>query len=151
MTGMTNAERGPWLRPGLVARLKDLHSQRLAFRRIAEILSVEYSHEFTRNSIIGKSRRLGLPHCQKPPKVTPKPRKRRTQMRPPKPRVEPSPPIAPVAINGRLSLLDLTDDVCHWPYGDHPNVTYCGEPVFRRLYCSGHCEIAYTTTRERYS
>jgi hypothetical protein len=145
-----NAERGPWLKPGLEQRLIALHAERLSYREIAEILSMEVHHPITRNAIIGKVHRLGLEYREKPPKVTPKPRKRRAQMRPPKPRPEPIPPPQIVPIEN-VTLFDLNDDVCHWPYGEHPAILFCGRPVYLRSYCADHYDQAYVVPKARWA
>ncbi len=49
--------------------------------------------------------------------------------------------------DGSITILDLTEDRCHWPYGDPqtPTFRYCGETVKEehRVYCPAHHAMAY--------
>ncbi len=60
---------------------------------------------------------------------------------PPQRLAELSPP------DGSITILDLTEDRCHWPYGDPqtPAFRYCGEAIKgeHRVYCSAHHAMAY--------
>ena len=76
-----NADRGPWLTPGIIDRLTEIHAEELPYRDVARILSREYNVRITRNAIIGKSYRLNLPHRYKRRLVIRKPRKPRKRVR----------------------------------------------------------------------
>ncbi len=60
---------------------------------------------------------------------------------PPRKLVEPPSP------QGSITILDLTEDKCHWPYGDPqtPAFRYCGMAVREehRVYCPAHHAMAY--------
>lgn len=111
----------------------------------------------TRNAVIGKVHRLGLP----PRAPTPK-----RQARPSKPRtriifgnirswkaIDPTP--EPVAIDDaaiphsqRRTLMELTPATCRWPIGQGADVFFCGGGVEEdRPYCSPHCARAYQSGR----
>jgi hypothetical protein len=69
---------------------------------------------------------------------------------------DPVPPTAPSLVpdappEGALLITDLHDGCCHWPFGDHPNIHYCGKPVAYRLYCFEHCERSYITPSKRWA
>ena len=48
-------------RPGLDARLKELHLRGDSFKLIADALSIEFATAITRNACIGRAQRLKLP------------------------------------------------------------------------------------------
>jgi hypothetical protein len=41
-----------------------------------------------------------------------------------------------------IDLLELNDKVCRWPTGSHKEITFCGCPVARGVYCEYHAAIA---------
>lgn len=114
----------------------------------------------TRNAIIGKAHRLGLPARPSPVKITealdavldtvvaavegaiegitaaPPPRAVPKRPRPPAKPAKPA----------KTSLLDLSEKVCKWPIG-HPGETdfhFCGKAAQTGFpYCTEHCAIAY--------
>jgi hypothetical protein len=152
MTGC-DAPFGPWgTTPGLTARLKELHAapQMYSNTEIARMLSREFEIAVTRNAVIGKIARLGLAQRygaskgggSKPGRVPPRPR--------PKPvKSIPAPPRAPAAVRARrirsgiLSLLELRDDDCHWPFGEGPYL-FCGRAcVSEQSYCAEHLRMAH--------
>lgn len=78
----------------------------------------------TKNAVVGKVHRLGLPQRQSPIR----------QAKPKEP-------------EGEVIKLDaLNIGMCSWPYG-HPGTSefrFCGSPIVPgRSYCADHCEIAY--------
>jgi GcrA cell cycle regulator len=111
----------------------------------------------SRNGVIGKVHRLGL--TKRVNRTTerrePKPRKRKTTRLIAKPnrrdRLSDSlatPLIDNLAIPDaqRLSLLQLTEDSCHWPVGDpdKPGFFFCGGNADGHSpYCAAHTAIAY--------
>lgn len=59
----------------------------------------------------------------------------------PKPKPIPSQPLPePVSLN--LSMMELNDTVCRWPYGDR-DYTFCGQPA-DKVYCSFHEKLGHT-------
>jgi GcrA cell cycle regulator len=80
----------------------------------------------TRNAVIGKVHRLGLSgRAKSPSSSVPRPRK---------------------------TLLELTEDTCHWPVGDpgSPDFFFCGgESNEGSPYCNYHSRVAYQPASER--
>lgn len=121
-------------------------------RQIAERIGV------SRNSVIGKAKRLGI---ELPNKVTRAPRvpgmptgsiaskilhgikRQRREAANPKIKAEPflcqgAADIEPLNID----IMALTAATCKWPYGDNPPFVFCGHPVSAGSYCQGHHRIS---------
>ncbi len=102
----------------------------------------------TKNAVVGKVHRLGLPKRQSPINATPRaPRvaKLRPEIRIPSMVV---PPRADM-----VKMEDLTSGMCNWPEGEpgSEDLRFCGQPsVEGKPYCAGHCARAYVkSTRDR--
>ena len=123
----------------------------------AGAISVMFLGKFTRNAVIGKVHRMDLPTRTTLRRTSPsdrRPRPKRTRqprnvaMAKPTPRSKPmQPEAAPPPTALMLSLLDMEDHNCHWPFGD-PAVSdtfgYCGVDVpDGKSYCAYHQAIAY--------
>jgi len=103
---------GEWT-PERTAALIALWSQDLSTSEIGRRLGI------TKNSVIGKVHRLGLP-------------KRRVTVRP-EPEEEPS----------VVRMDTLKAGMCSWPIGE-PGFQFCGAPVIPgKPYCAAHCRVAY--------
>ncbi len=150
-----------------VEQLKKLWESGLSASQIAAELG-----NITRNAVIGKVHRLGLSgRAKSPSSAAPRQRKVRApqhMMRISRPMargntalahafdVEAEPdPIAfdnVVPINQRRTLLELTEDTCHWPVGD-PGSTeffFCGGKALGGLpYCAHHSRVAYQPAGDR--
>ncbi len=150
-----------------VEQLKKLWESGLSASQIAAELG-----NITRNAVIGKVHRLGLSgRAKSPSSAAPRQRKVRpaqNMMRISRPmsrgntalahvfEVESEPdPIAfdnVVPMSQRRTLLELTEDTCHWPIGD-PSSTeffFCGGKAIASLpYCAHHSRIAYQPASER--
>jgi hypothetical protein len=132
--------------PKIDERMRELHALKLSFTEISARLNADFGLSTTRNACIGRGRRLGLPLRAHPPPRTkipklPKPRVRKKQQRKP-----PTPVLsdAPAIIPGRLDMLQLTAETCHWPTGNKAPYSFCGEPVYDdRPYCKEHCRVSY--------
>jgi GcrA cell cycle regulator len=144
-----------------VELLKKLWTDGLSASQIAAELG-----GITRNAVIGKVHRLGLSGRAKSPASTaPRPRKTRSHshvLRVPRPvmrgntalahayeyDVEPEPELIDnvIPIGQRRTLLELTEETCHWPIGD-PGSTeffFCGGSSVSGLpYCAYHSRVAY--------
>ena len=123
--------------------LKQLWNQNLSAWVIAEQLGI------TKNAVIGKAHRLGLP-SHKP--VQRKPRKQAAApMWRPKPRTKRAK--AMVANGGEHKFLgrrleQLGPNDCRYPYGDRPPFVFCAVPVEAgQSYCSVHCEACFVRVR----
>jgi len=112
--------------------LKALWEEGLSISQIGERLGV------TRNAVAGKAHRLNLRKRQSP--IAKKPKKA----------VEPE---TPKDLPLRLALrgIQWSRSKCVWPSGDPKTVefSFCGEAIVPgKPYCSEHCELAYTTSRD---
>ena len=107
--------------------LKRLWAEGLSITRIGLEIGV------SRNAVVGKAHRMGLPRRQSPIARSDRPApapKRRT--------------LSPLAAQ------DWSRDKCRWPIGDPRahDFHFCGDPIEPgRPYCSAHCAMAYTTAR----
>ena len=57
-----------------------------------------------------------------------------------------------IPIGQRCSLMELTEQTCHWPIGDpgSSDFIFCGGNTVAGLpYCAYHCRIAYRAAAER--
>lgn len=150
-----------------VEMLKKLWEGGLSAGQIAAELG-----KVTRNAVIGKVHRLGLSGRVKfPSSATPRVRKARPaqqSVRESRRATRESKALAAaigvdlnpdifacepdVPMSQRLTLLQLKDDVCHWPIGD-PETSdffFCGGRSLASLpYCAGHARIAYQPAQDR--
>lgn len=142
-----------------VAELKRLWSAGLSASEVANSLG-----GLTRNAVIGKVHRLHLSGRKTTPNQGP-PRTRAPQPKPePMMKVRPKSrakiladvfarPVAPlvdlVPEGQRVSFIELTPALCHWPIGDpvESDFHFCGGSALPSLpYCASHCRIAYQPT-----
>jgi len=117
-----------------------IEAEGMTGRQACETMKFQFGLRFTRNSIIGRSHRLGLhfkrspgseKRTQKPPKMF-KPRKivKHTAVIIPLPRLN-------------IPMNDLNENTCRWPAGDAPPYNYCGKRRERGAFCSEHAALAY--------
>ena len=121
-------------------RIEQLQTLWGAGKTAAEIAK-ELGEGLTRNAVIGKAHRLGLSG-----RVTP------VQKKIDKPLPPESKDI--LAKNGGISLLELTEKTCRYPYGDprKPGFHFCGGHSLSGLpYCAEHAQIAYQTTARKFT
>jgi hypothetical protein len=126
--------------------------ENLTYREIAQRMTKQLGVRFTKNSCIGRGRRMGLP-----------PRRLRNgspDLQPAAPlhSVQAVAPIEPIEArrkpNGRdLTMLQLRDGVCHWPSDeDKPPYTYCGRRTqLGNSFCAAHSRIAYNAPRKTFA
>ena len=157
--------------PETVGRVKRLIlNDHLSASGVVRTLSGEFPG-LTRNAVLGKMHRLGLPGgsgiCVQPPNRRRKPRAPRPiSLKPTEParrvdqgvrrrsakrarrRVERDLP-APDMLG--LTVADLTPHTCRWPLGDPADLetfSYCGVwAEEKRSYCPHHCGLAYAPAR----
>jgi GcrA cell cycle regulator len=150
-----------------VEQLKKLWESGLSASQIAAELG-----NITRNAVIGKVHRLGLSgRAKSPSSAVPRPRKARpsqhmVRISRPMSRgntalahaFETEPEHDPVAydnvvpMNQRKTLLELSEDTCHWPVGDpgSPEFFFCGGKSLQGLpYCAHHSRVAYQPAVDR--
>lgn len=118
-----------------IAKLSKLWDAGLSASQIAEKLG----EGVTRNAVIGKAHRLGLASRPSPVKQdASKPAKAAKKAKSAKP--------------SKVTLLDLNDRMCKWPFG-HPgddDFHFCGKKAEPGLpYCIGHCGEAYQAQNPR--
>src|SRR5262249_20221234 len=138
-----------------IEQLKRLHAEGLS----CSLIAAELGGGLSRNSVIGKLRRIGIRRIK--PVVTnerPTPRSRRKPLRPiaglfpPKEcameQMQPSSPLndAEIPLTQRRTLVELGARDCRWSCGnpDASDFFFCGAPTVDDLpYCRDHCERAY--------
>jgi len=150
-----------------VEQLKKLWESGLSASQIAAELG-----NITRNAVIGKVHRLGLSgRAKTPSSAAPRQRKVRApqhMMRISRPMSRGNTALAqafeveveadPIAFDNvvpmgqRRTLLELTEETCHWPIGD-PGSTeffFCGGKSLGGLpYCAQHSRVAYQPASDR--
>jgi GcrA cell cycle regulator len=133
-----------WTEPA-IELLRALWAQNMPAIIIANALGC------SRNAVLGKAFRLNLPSHRAPVAA---PRRRA----PPKPVLKPvvpkvSAPIAPASKGAhlrRLTLMQLTELQCRWPYGDPRQTTFyfCGADAHKgAVYCPYHMAKAFNTRK----
>jgi GcrA cell cycle regulator len=142
-----------------VEQLQSLWADGLSCSRIARELG-----GMTRNAVIGKAHRLGLPtrprsggRARIAKRVNPYPKRVKRiveKQRSPceklwnagQPRLPKPVAIAPCQPPLMLGLMELTDESCRFPIGDpgQPDFGFCGhEPKAGSAYCAGHHRVCY--------
>ena len=123
--------------------------ENLTYREIAQRMTEQLGVRFTKNSCIGRGRRMGLP---------PRPlREHRSS-----PSIQPETAFAPIEPiearrkpNGRdLTMLQSRAGTCRWPSdGDRPPYTYCGKPVtdIGGSWCREHYGVVYQKPRKTWA
>lgn len=142
-----------------VADLKKLHAKRYSFSRIANELVATYGGHLSRCSISGKVWRAGLEARKLPqsPEQRQRSRERRINrangvnghnghvVKVTEQQIPPSQFDLEIPQDQRRhSVVDLTNDMCHWPVGDpgEPDFFFCGgegaDVSIGRPYCPVH-------------
>ena len=104
----------------------------------------------TKNAVVGKVHRLGLPKRQSP--INSSPRAPRAAKPAEPTRAAPPPPSVPLSAD-MVKMEELTSGMCNWPEGEPgaEDFRFCGQPsVEGKPYCAAHCARAYVkSTRDR--
>ncbi len=104
----------------------------------------------TKNAVVGKVHRLGLPKRQSPISSAPRAPRAAKPTEPPKPKVEEA-PLPDTA--DMVKMEELTSGMCNWPEGEPgtDDFRFCGQQVLEgKPYCAAHCARAYVkSTRDR--
>lgn len=146
-----------------VAQLKALYFDthiEWSFSQIAEKLGGGLS----RNAVIGKAHRLGLERrrtgakpgvnrnglARKPTPTAVNVQKINAARAAPEVKPEPF-VMACVEVEPlNISMMDLTDETCRYPFGDDPaTMTFCGLLPDGGPYCAGHARIAFQPRQTR--
>ena len=133
----------PWTIPGIELRLMQLHALKdddeLTMQQIADTINAEFGTTFTRNAIIGRSRRLLLP--KRPLPLPPKREKTPMQQ---EDHVEPQ--IPQHRLREGVTFFENTG--CKWPHGPllQRAELFCGKPIDREggSWCEEHHHKVYT-------
>ena len=100
--------------------LRELAGQNIFYGTIAKQMSTIYGVTFTKGSVIGMARRIGVP--RRPPAIKP--------------------------IINQITIYDLEWGMCKWPLGepyDRPPFMYCGRDTENsNSWCPVHCKKAFT-------
>ena len=131
--------------PAAIQLLLKLRRGGVAYRLIAELMTAQFGHAFTKNSCIGKAWSLQQPEK----KHKPKPHKKREAPVEKHVRVDAViPPEQQPRHPGKpITIYQLRNSDCRWPLGEptqRPPFLYCGEPAREgEPYCPGHRVKAY--------
>ena len=126
--------------------------ENLTYREIAERMTEALGKRFTKNSCIGRGRRMGLP--PRPPRDH-----RASPSLQPEAPAQAFVPIEPVEArvkrNGRdLTMIQLREGSCRWTSdGNRPPYTYCGKPVMEigGSWCAEHYRIVCQPARKTWA
>lgn len=142
-----------------VARLNMLWAEGVSCSGISNVLRAEFGVHFSRNAIIGKIHRLGLPGRATMPKEGAPRRSKlfpdrvfkpsKSTRKPPLDFSEYQSPTVEVVPLG-IKFMDVKDDQCRYVIGeaDGLNTLFCGNPVIGELsWCAGHCRICFDSAR----
>jgi GcrA cell cycle regulator len=148
--------------------LRELVARGMSYSEVADAINAKFGTCYTRNAAIGRGKRMGLGGPERPdrrPKPPPRskaPRLSKTGVKKSRQRraTEPSERgpqpdrTAPVKLRcvgvspRLLSLIDLEDGGCRYPYGgdkDGEAIAFCGHP---RLAGSSYCTPHFHLTRD---
>ena len=153
-----NEERGPWeTTPGLLERYLELQADEkcISYSVMATMLSDEFNIALTKNSLIGKGRRLGLKLRKSPNIKGRKPPHRRRFKVKPAPDAPLAPDLPPRNDGQPLTLYQLGSCDCRWPLGevsDRPPYLFCGQATeIGFSYCPKHHGISHSTPRKTWA
>lgn len=106
--------------------------------KIAVLMNLRFDASYSRNAIIGKVFRLGLQPSKQPTKRV------KIVRAPPAPKIHIPQPASPAEPEPLLiTLQELTDKTCKYPYGDFPPYLFCGHlPIGGQPYCFKHFNIS---------
>lgn len=138
-----------------VERLKANFAAGMSYAENAADINAKFRTNYSRNACIGKGKRVGLTAAYKPkPKATePKPAERNGHIVAPRRRRGPAERQAGIAephvkriadvVPLHISLNQLTDTTCRWPFGDAAPFTFCGcLAAAGRSYCLPHYRLS---------
>ena len=159
-----------WLEPR-VEMLKQLWAKGLSCSAIADRVNRKFGTAYTRNAVIGKVSRMGLPPRigkmrEDPTTTVRRMRNRKAAMTKAKTRVGnpavralfaadgfvPLPEEIVIPIAERKTIQTLGDRDCRWPIGDpqHSDFHFCGrKKVLGLSYCEVHARRAYRPPQAR--
>jgi GcrA cell cycle regulator len=150
--------------PAHSAALREYWARGMSYAEIADAINAKFGTCYSRNATIGRGKRMGLGTPNRPAlpprKKLPTPSKKRAEkmrksraaeLAEPPPVRERAAPVTLrcVGLSPRLvSLVDLENGDCHYPYGgdkDGEAILFCGHP---RLASSSYCKPHFYLTRD---
>jgi GcrA cell cycle regulator len=105
----------------------------------------------TRNAVIGKANRLGLPKRPSPIKTTVS-SKKVVVKKVPQENVVVDTEVLIKHKKGSFSILDIKENMCRYPIGDpkDENFHFCGKKALEdNPYCQAHSDIVYQQKKKR--
>ncbi|HJP69772.1 MAG TPA: GcrA family cell cycle regulator [Sphingomicrobium sp.] len=137
--------------------LKAALAAKMSFSQAAAELNAKHGTTYSRNATAGRANRLGLKSLC--PKSAGQPRRRRQRkgeataigiVERTRRKAEHQFKCEPMTglriadvVPLNISIYELTDQTCKWPYGDNPPFVYCGLPVFESCsYCADHVALS---------
>lgn len=137
-----------------VERFIELHGEGLSLSQLSLAMHDAFGVSYNRNACagqVGRLRALGKigPSKVKIVKRSPKPRMKVAVIpETPPPRETPAEPVqqesaqAPPSLD--LTIYDLLDHHCRYPYGDRPPFLYCGQNAVEGVaYCPHHSRLCF--------
>ncbi len=116
--------------------LEGLAKRGLSASLIARALNEKFGTSYTRDAVIGRMSRGLVPFVQPKLQFT----------APTLPTLPPMPNGSNIPRAQRRTLLQLTNGICKWPFGEpqSPDFFFCGgDAIEGKPYCVGHCQVAY--------
>lgn len=145
---------GPWS-VEVVETLRTMWADQATSSAIAVGIWDKHKAVVTRNAVIGKIHRLGMSRPKlstlaampKPARSNAGPLAQKINARKTESKIKPEPFVCQDAagiVPLNLSLNDLTDATCKWPYGEAAPYLFCGHQTkITTPYCPSHLALAY--------
>lgn len=144
--------------PHLIEQLKAHVESGLSSSQTARAMSRDNKLIVTRNMVLGKAKRLGIPFKHPSPKKdkpTPRPfllprsgaARTKGAPKPPKALPEDDGELLPLSDeNGKpFTVENSRSDHCRFPYGEvGADFRYCGRQAVKRRFCEAHAKIVFT-------
>jgi len=139
-----------WTEERIILLLKLDAENKLSRSQIANEMHRQTGSAFSRNAIIGKLARLGVPRKQRPEinmiLVRVRNARPKTISGPPKPLPQPA---IILQTSLMLSMDDLTPTTCRYPTSPSGlPIAFCGHEIARSSYCAAHYRICYNSPRD---
>lgn len=143
-----------------IDRMKALIAQKLSASQIAAALSKQSGETFSRNAIIGKARRLGIPLLGDRASGTVPTPKQKSKPKPvalvkiKAPTIAPpqTPTLSEVVANPKnVTILDIQRGECYWPTGHNGQTVFCGHLTGdkEKSWCPAHSKLGYAAPYAR--
>lgn len=128
------------------ALLRQVVAAGWSFSNAATKINAQFGTAYSRNACIGRAKRLGISGRKTVSAEGLQHRliKKAEQKLKPPPVCQPIPaPRAVDVVPLNISLFELTDATCKWPYGDAAPYAFCGNPTWvGSSYCECHASLS---------